>query len=443
MTHQLTDISTVRKRLEVEIPQKIVDEEITKVAREIGRRANVPGFRPGKAPVGVVKNRYRDDILSETCQHLLPRYFGEAAREEGLNVVDQPMYDDIDHGKDKPLRFSATFEVYPVLDITNDSGIPIEAVPTEVSDTEVEAALDRLVGEHSEMRPVEEDRPVVSGDFVEITFSGSLVDEAGGEIPGQEAFSGEKALCEIGGATTLEEFTDNLTGARAGDDRSFRVQYKEDHPDKRLAGKCVRYDVRVEGLKAKHRPSLDDEFARSIGDYPTAEDLRNAVRTDLGSHKEEHARQRTRDALLRWLEDHNDFEVPEFLVENQLQARFDRLLEDLYRRGINPRGLDVDWSRIRQDQYDNAVSDVRGSLILDHLAEREKIEVSDDEVNQKIAEMADGMKQPVSRVREALAKDGGIVRIRGQLRHSKVFTLLEERARILEPGSLSKGSAGE
>jgi len=441
MTHQLTDISTVRKRLEIEIPQEVVDEEITRIARELGRRAKVPGFRPGRAPLGVVKNRYRDDILTETCQHLLPKYFGEAVEAESLDIVDQPVYDDIDHGRDKPLRFSATFEVFPALEITNDSGIPIEEVPTEVTEDEVDQAVERLVEEHSDMRPVEEERPVAEGDFAEITFSGSLTGDDGGET--DSFVSGEKALCEIGGKTTVQEFTDNLTGATPGEDRTFEVHYREDHPDKRLAGNTARYTVHVEGIKQKHRPEPDDEFAKTLGDYETVADLRRAIRKDLEEHKQEHGRQQTRDALLRWLEAHNEFEVPETLIEGQLQSRLTRLMQDLYRQGVNPRGLDVDWGKIRQDQYDNAMRDVRGSLILRHLAEREKVEVSEDEIEEKIADMAAKSNQPEARVREILSQDGGIDRLRGQLRNDKVFMMLEEKARIVEAGSLPETAAAE
>lgn len=437
MTHQLTDISTVKKRLDIEIPQEVVDQEITRIAREISRRARVPGFRPGRAPLGVVKTRYRDDILSETCQQLLPRYFGEATKEEGLEVVDAPEFDDIDHGRDRPLRFSATFEVFPTLNITNHTGIPVEAVATEVTDQEVEDTIQRLVEEHSEMVPVEEDRPIAHGDFAEITFSGSLQNDAVEANSGEDTLKGEKALCEIGGATTVDEFTDNLTGARVGEDRVFDVHYKADHPDERLAGKTARYTVHIESLKTKHRPKVDDEFSQSVGDYQSVEELRAAIRKDLESHKLEHATQQKRDALLQWLVDNNEFEVPEILVEHQLRTRIDRLIQDLYRRGVNPRGLDIDWVKIRENQYENAVRDVRGSLILSHLAAREGIVASEDDVSAEIARIAEGMGQPPERVREVLGREGGIERVRDQIRNNKVLDLLEEKARIVESSAAS------
>jgi trigger factor len=382
----------------------------------------------------VLKNRFRDDILGETCQQLLPKYFSEAAEEEGLKLVDAPTYDDIDHERDQPLRFSATFEIYPSLDITNYTGIPVEAVPDEVTDEEFDAAMDRLLEEHSEMQPVEEDRPVEAGDFVEITFTGTL---GGGDGEEGETLTGEKALCEIGGETTVAEFTDNLTGARAGEDRAFEVRYRDDHPDKRLAGKAVSYQVHLESLERKHRPEPDDEFAGSIGDYKTIADLRTAVRNDLERHKTDHAKQRTRDSLLGWLGAHNEFEVPEVLVEHQLEARLQNLMQDLYRRGVDPRGLSVDWGRIRQDQYENAVRDVRGSLILDHLAEKENISVTDAELDERISQMAADMNQPEARVREVLARDDGAERIRRQIRNDRLFGFLEEQASIRPAGSLS------
>jgi trigger factor len=291
-----------------------------------------------------------------------------------------------------------------------------------------------LLEEHSEMRPVAEDRPVEAGDFVKITFTGTL---GGGDGEEGETLTGEKALCEIGGETTVAEFTENLTGARAGEDRAFEVRYRDDHPDKRLAGKAVSYQVHLESLKRKHRPEPDDEFAGSIGDYKTIADLRTAVRNDLERHKKDHAKQRTRDSLLGWLGAHNEFEVPEVLVEHQLEARLQNLMQDLYRRGVDPRGLSVDWGRIRQDQYENAVRDVRGSLILDHLAEKENISVTDAELDERISQMAADMNQPEARVREVLARDDGAERIRRQIRNDRLFGFLEEQASIRPAGSLS------
>ena len=438
MKAELTDISTVKKRFEIEIPEDVVTDEITGIARKFAKQARVPGFRPGKAPLGVIKTRYRDDIMSEMYQHLLPHYFSDAAREKNLTVVDSPEFEEVDYEKGAPLRFKAVFEIYPTLDITNHADIPIEEVATEVTEEEVDETLKRMVTERAEMTPVEEDRVVAEGDFVEISFKGTLEGEAD-----EEALSAEKALCEIGGETTIKEFTENLTGARAGEDKSFSVIYRDDHPEPKLAGKSAEYRVHVESIKEKKLPALDDEFAQGLGDYPKLADLRAEVRKNLEEHKRTHADEQTRDALLRWLEENNEFEVPESLVEHQVQVRLQRLMRDLSKQGMNPQQLDLDWGKVRSEQYDQAVRDVRGSLILDHLAEQEKVEVSDEDIDEAIEGMATQMPQSTHSVREALTANNGIEKIKGQISNTKILKILQDRAKVVPAGSLTGESKAE
>ena len=438
MKAELTDISTVKKRFEIEIPEDVVSDEITAVARKFAKQARVPGFRPGKAPLGVIKTRYRDDIISEMYQHLLPHYFSDAVKEKDLNIVDSPEFEEVDYEKGAPLRFKAVFEIYPTLDVTNHANIPIEEVPTEVTEEEVDDTLDRMVEERAEMTPVEDDRAAGEGDFVEISFKGTLEEEED-----DDALSAEKALCEIGGETTIKEFTENLTGARAGEDKTFDVKYRDDHPEPKLAGKLAEYTVHLESIKEKKRPALDDEFAQGLGDYPTLEDLRAEVRNNLEEHKQTRADEQMRDALLHWLEENNEFEVPESLVEHQVQVRLQRLMRDLSRQGINPQQLDLDWGKVRNEQYDQAVRDVRGSLILDHLADKEDVEVSEEEIDKEIEAMATQMQQSTHSVREALNGNNGIEKIKGQISNTKTLKILQDRAKFVPAGSLGGESKAE
>jgi trigger factor len=435
MKVELTDISAVKKRLDIEIPQDVVSEEITNIAREFAKRARVPGFRPGRAPLGVVRNRYRDDIVAEMYQHLLPKYFSDAVQEKSLEVVGaSTTFEPPEYSSGQALSFQVGFEVFPAIEIDNYSDIPVEEVPTEITDDEIDKYFDQMLEERAEMTPVDEDRALQAGDFAEITFSGSLV---GGAGDGQhEDLSGEKALCEIGGPTTVKEFTENLSGARVGEERRFDVVYRDDHPEKRLAGKTASYTVRIEGIKTKTRPTLDDEFAQAVGDYQTVADLRSEVRRNMEQHRKGHAEQQMRDAILGWLEDNNDFEVPDSLVEQQLQTRMQRLMRNLTQQGMNPRQLDIDWGRIRSDQYEQAVRDVRGLLILEHVAEKEHIAVTDDDVENEVQEMAGQMGQTPTGVRQALEQNDGLDRLWGQIRNNKILSLLQSKARIVPAGSL-------
>ena len=424
MKAELKDLSECKKNLEIEIPQDVVDKEITHIAQEMARRARVPGFRPGKAPIGVVKTRFRDEIVSEMMQHLMPKYFGDAIDERKLDIVQAPHFESVDYNSGKPLRFKAAFEVYPKLDITNYDGVPVQEVPSTIEDTEVEASLKKLQEEMAELAPLEEERPVQEGDFAEISYVGTI---EGSEEP---PLTGEKAVAEVGGRTTVKEFSENLVGAKINEEKTFTVVYRADYPEKRLAGKTVVYSVRVEGIKTKETPELNDEFAQRVGEYNTLDDLKAKVREDLEKHKREHAQEQMREKILEWLEDNNEFELPESLVERQLQIRVQRLLRDLSRQGINPQRLDVDWAKIREDQQQQAARDVKGSLILDHISEKESISVSEEEIEREIEKIAVETNRPKEKVREVLSRDSALERLRGQIRNKKTLDLIQGKARV-------------
>jgi trigger factor len=424
MKADLIDVSQCKKNIDIEIPTEVVDAEITHIAQDLARKARVPGFRPGKAPLGVVKTRFRDEIVSEMMHHLMPKYFGDAVGEHKLDIIETtPHFESVDYAAGKPLKFKAAFEVYPQLNISNYEGIPVSELTTQVDDSEVESSLKKLQEEMAELSPVEEDRPVQEGDFAEISYVGVVEGS-------DEPITGEKAVAEIGGRTTMKQFTENLTGARAGEEKRFRVEYREDYPEKRLAGKTVDYTAKVEAIKTKELPELNDEFASRFGQYKALDELRAKFREDLEKHKREHAQEQMREKMLEWLEDNNEFEIPDSLVERQLQIRVQRLLRDLSRQGINPQRLDVDWGKIREDQHQQAVRDVKGSLILEYVSEKENISVGDDEIEGEIEKISTETNRPKEKVREVLSRDSGLDRLRGQIRNKKTLDLLQEKARI-------------
>jgi trigger factor len=424
MKIELIDHSECKKTLDIEIPQDVVDHEITHIAQEYARKARVPGFRPGKAPIGVVKTRFREEIVSEMMQHLMPKYFGDAIDERKLDIVQAPHFESIDYNSGQPLRFKAVFEVYPKLDISNYAGIPVQPVSSDVEESEIEASLKKLQEDMAELTPVEEDRGVQEGDFAEISYAGTI---EGSEEP---PMTGEKAVAEIGGRTTVKEFSENLTGAKIGEERTFKVTYRADYPTAQLAGKTVDYKVRIEGLKRKEVPDLDDEFAQRFGEYKTLDELKTKIRQDLERHKRDQAQEQMREKILAWLEDNNEFELPQALIERQLQIRVSRLLRDLSRQNIDPQRLDVDWGRIREDQMQQSVRDVKGSLILEHIAAKENITISDEELEAEIDKISAETGRPKERVREVLSRDGGLDRLRSQIQNKKTLDLLQEKARI-------------
>jgi trigger factor len=428
MKAELVDVSECKKNLDIEIPLEVVDKEITQIAQELARHARVPGFRPGKAPIGVVKTRYRDEIVSEMMKNLMPKYVGDAIEERKLEIVHSPQFEAVDYAPGQPLRFKAFFEVYPSLNITNYEGVPVQQVSSAVQDSEIEASLKKLQEDMAELVPVEEDRPVKEGDFAEISFTGTI---EGSEEP---PVTGQKAVAEIGGRTTLKEFSENLVGARVNEERTFTVHYREGYPEAKLAGRTVEYTVKVEAIKQKEIPEINDEFAQRFGDYKTLEAFRSKIRADLEKHKQENAQEQMREKLLEWLEDNNQFELPESLVERQLQIRVQRLIRDLSRQGINPQRLDVDWGRIREDQQQQAIRDVKGSLILEYISEKENIDVGDQEIEMELQKIAFETNRPIEKVREVLSRDSGLEKLRSQIRNKKTLDLLQEKAHISKEG---------
>src|SRR5947209_11659229 len=424
MKAALIDVSECKKNLDIEIPQEAVDREITQIAQELARRARVPGFRPGKAPLGVVKTRFRDEILSEMMKNLMPQYVGDAIEERKLDIVHAPRFESVDYAPGQPLRFKAVLEVYPDLNITNYVGVPVQQVSTNVEESEIDPSLKKLQEDMAEWVPVEEDRPIKEGDFAEISFNGTI---EGSEEP---PVTGQKAVAEIGGRTTLKEFSENLLGARVNEEKTFTVHYRPDYPEQKLAGRTVEYTVKIEAIKQKEIPEISDEFAQRFGDYNTLDAFRSKIRGDLEKHKQENAQEQMREKLLEWLDDNNQFELPESLVERQLQIRVQRLIRDLSRQGINPQRLDVDWSKIREDQQQQALRDVKGSLILEYISDKESIAVSDEEIQAEIEKIAAETNRPIEKVREVLSRDSGLERIRGQIRNKKTLDLLQEKARI-------------
>jgi trigger factor len=278
----------------------------------------------------------------------------------------------------------------------------------------------------SQLVPLEVERPIRTGDFAEITFTGT--EETAGETA--EPLFNDKATVEVGGTSTLKEFTENLLGASAGEERTFSVAYRDDYPEQRLAGKTVEYKVKIEAIKEKQIPELNDEFAQGLGEYKTIEELRAKIRADMEKHKTERAAEESREKLLVWLEENNDFEVPETLVERQIQTRMQRLVRDLARQGINPQRLDVDWSGIREEQRKQAVRDVKGSLILSYVAERESIDVSDQEIEEEVQRIAVDANKPAEKIREVLSRESGMSRLKSQIQNKKTLDFLQARALI-------------
>jgi trigger factor len=414
--------ATCRRELELEIPAAEVQKAVERVAKEFARVARIPGFRPGKAPVTLVRRRFADDIKGEVLQSLVPEQIDKAVKDQNLVPITQPHVDQVDFAENGPLKFRAIFEVLPEVVLGAYKDLEVEVDAARVTDADVDKAIE-AVRERAATFAAVEGRALADGDHAELKLTGT---PAGGGEP----LRAENVLCHLGGEDTLAPFTENLRGAQAGEHRRFEVQYPAEYPDAKLAGKSYTYSAEVLGIKEKKLPELNDEFAKLVSEAQTIEELRGKVRQGLEAESEMRQTAAVRELLLRELTSAHDFPVPEALVENQMDARLQRAVRSLAAQGVDPRGINVDWAALRQRQRERAVEDVKAELLLDRIATAENIEVSEEDSESEIARMAEHSGESAAAVRASLTKQGALDRMKSKLRSDKTLDWLRSNARV-------------
>ena len=418
--------ATCKREIELEIPAENVQKATDKVARDIARIARIPGFRPGKAPVTLVRRRFADDIQGEVVQSLVPEYLEKALDEKKLVPVTRPEVDKVEFKEGEPLKFRAVFEVLPEFELQDYKNLEIQVDAIEVGDAQVDKTIEELRERGATFTPIE-GRAAQDGDYALIKLTGTP--EGGGE-----PVSGDNILCHIGAEETLESFTENLRGAQPGETKQFQAKYPDDYPDQKLAGKTYDYSVEVQGLKEKKLPELNDEFAKEAagenGGFSTLAELRTKIRENLDASKEQQQTAQGREKILQQLVKQHDFPVPEALIEHQIDIRLERAVRSLAAQGVDPRAVNIDWVSLRQKQRDHAVDDVKAELLLDRIATAEKIDVSDEELEKEIAALAEHSGESATALRARLTKQGALDSMKSKLRSDKTIAWLYSTSRI-------------
>jgi trigger factor len=473
-----------KREITVEIPAEVVNKQQEAVVKQYSKQARIPGFRKGKVPASMVRNRFSSEITSDVVEQLVPQYFREAVLKGGFRPVSQPHIYGLEFTPGEPLRFKAAFEVLPEFDLGDYKAIKVEKPVTLVTDEQIDAELKLVQERQASFDPVNDDRGAEKGEFVQVSFEakpkwvdtepGAEGAEAEGAVSegstdeekpkggkkgattkpksesagaegaaaegSAEGASGEGAepgkvaqpvqmdevLVEIGGANTIPEFTEHLSGARAGEERSFDVSYPEDFYDKRLAGQVFSYKVKVNAIKKKTLPELNDDFAKELSqEFENLGDLRQRFRENMEAelrHKLEHE---AKDKLIEELIAKHDFPVPRSLVEHQIDLRLERGLRALAAQGMKTEDMRrMDFGRLRAGQREAAVKEVKSSVLLAKIAIKENIQVSDEELEREIEAMAQQMQQPVEEVKKRLTQDNAVERLRDRMRSEKALNLL-------------------
>jgi trigger factor len=450
----------LRREIAVEIPVEVADREWDGRIQSYARKARVPGFRHGKVPASIIRQRFGQQIKSDVLESLVPDYFRQAIQKEGLRPISQPIVRNLEMEPGQPIRFKATFEVLPEIQLGPYQEIKVDRPEIPVTDEEVESELQRMQEHRASFDPVEEDRSLQDGDFAQISFkvmpkavpvaddsAAAPVDSASNEAKPQaepaatpeqapaqqmeEAMEDamEDALVEIGGPHTIPEFSENLRGLKPGEERTFDVSYAEDFYDQRLAGKNLSYAVKVNSLKKKTIPDLNDDFAKELSqEFETLDDLKKRMREGMAAQRKSKAEHDAKEKLVQQLVEQHDFPVPEALVERQIDLRLDRGLRALAQQGMREEDMKrMDFGRLRVGQREAAIREVKSTLLLDKIAEVENSEISDEELVQEINALAGQMKTTPEALRKELAADG-LDRLRGRMRTNKALESLYSKS---------------
>jgi len=435
MKAEFIDVSDTKKNLVVEIPSTIVDAEIDKVSRDYSRAARIPGFRPGKVPPKVVRQRFRDQILHDVAHGLIPRAVDEALRERGVEPVDTPDIRDVVVEEGQPLKFTATFETVPPIDPGNYSGITLRQKAVSVEDAAVDQALEQLRDRAARYEPVE-DRGIEQGDSVLMDLIRTAAvppkEEATDDDPEEQTDRHENITVDIGGRANPPGFDRELSGLSTGDTKSFDVQYPGDYSISELAGTTVKYDVTIKAIRKRVVPDLDDELAKDLGEFDSLAALRTRVRADL-EHDAKHGVEReVRADLLKQLASRVDFDVPAALVDREIDRRVEEFVRRLIEQQIDPMRTNINWEEFRERQKDAASEAVKSALVLDEVARREGITVTEDEVEAEVQRYAERSGRSAAAVRARLEKEGGLGRLHAGLRREKAVNFLLTKATVIK-----------
>jgi trigger factor len=434
MKTEFIDVSDTRKNLVVEIPSTIVDAEIDKVARDYSKAARVPGFRPGKVPAKVVRQRFRDQILHDVAHGLIPRAVDEALRERGVEPVNTPDIRDVVVEEGQPLKFTATFETVPPIEPGDYSTITLRRKAVTVPDSAVEQALSSLRERAARYEPVE-GRGIEVGDSVLLDLTRTARARAGdAEAAEPQTDRHDNVTIEIGAPANPPGFDEQLAGLMPGETKTFDVQYPDDYTVQELAGTTVQYDISVKAIRQRIVPELDDEFAKDLGEFDSLDSLRAHVRADL-EHDARHATERDmRAELLRQLAGRVAFDVPASLLDREIDRRVEEFVRRLIEQQIDPMRTNINWEEFRERQKDAAAEAVRSALVLDEVARREGIAASDADVQAEVERYAERTGRTAAAVRAGLEKEGGLARLYSGLRREKAVDFLLSKAMVVSEG---------
>jgi trigger factor len=405
--------------LEISVPVETVDTETQRVVSSFQQRAKLPGFRPGKAPAGLVRKQFEGDIRQQVLENLVPKFLDQELQKQDLRIVGTPDISDVHFHRGEPLRFKAEFEVFPEIELHDYQNLEVAYQDPQITDDDIAKRIEEIRDQKADYSNVDP-RPVQDGDYAVV----SLESLSGTEQPVKQ----DEMMLHVGAGDTLPAFTENLRGMPPGEEKDFEVTYPEDYGQPKLAGRTIRFHVVVKGIRKKELPEVNDEFAKDLGDFRTVDELREALRKNMFAQREQDAQRAAKDKLVEKLVDAHEFPIPEAFIDRQVRNRIEQTLHSLAQEGIDASKIQLDWQKLKSSQRDKALREVKASLILSKIAERETINATRDEVDKEVERLARQQREPFAAVRLRFEKYGTLCRIASHIQTEKTLNFLFEHA---------------
>ncbi|HXD96411.1 MAG TPA: trigger factor [Candidatus Acidoferrum sp.] len=414
------EIESCKRKLAVEAPVDVVTQEWERAYGRVQKRASLPGFRRGHVPRSLVKLHFADDVRREVAEHLIPDVYRRALTEARIDPVNEPDLQDLTLEEGSPLSFTAVVEVKPAIELGDYRGVEVQHVPAPVTDAEVDETLERMREQHAQFNSVE--RPAGAGDLVVVDYTLAPQDHEPTTANGYHFL--------VGSGTVLPEIDTAVVGMSAGEQREVSLQFAEDHRMESLRGKSGTASLKLGEVKEKVLPVLDDEFAKVLGEFETLDAVKSEVRRQLEAGREAESRRALEDKVMDTLLAHHEFGVPDAMVMRQVAHQVEHTRERLRRQGVDPDGIQWDYTKIVGELRPVAEKAVRRALLLEAIADKEALATNEEDVDAEVERFAKASQRPAPAVRRMMEKSGDLDALRHGLRERKTLDLLIEHTRV-------------
>jgi len=424
MRVSVEEITPIKKKMSVEVPEEQVIKEVDSFYRELSQKAKIKGFRPGKVPRNILERHFKDYVKTEVIQKLIQESYPQALSEAKLHPVSNPLIDPGEMEGGKPFQYAATVETKPEIKLEGYIGLKIEGKKEGVKDEEVEERLKNLQNIHAQLKTVSDPRPVQPGDFVILDYDASMDNK-----PLDEGKATDFTV-EVGSGRFIPDLEEKLVGLKPDEEKEIEVSFPEDYGYKKWAGKTLSFHVKIKEIKEKILPSLDDEFAKDLGDYSSLEDLRLKLREEIEKEKKVILERQLKDQMVEQLLQANSFEVPESLVEEQTRTLVSDTKMRLATQGVDFKNLGLSEEKLQGDYREMAQKQVRTFLILEKIADQEGITVTDGEAEDRVREISERIHQKFDVVKRYYEKNGLIPEVKAGIMSEKILNFLLEKANV-------------